>query len=113
MEQKKRVIVIGGGAAGLVAAITAAEESAAVTILEQNENPGRKICVTGNGRCNLTNRDMRPELFRGNNPEIARKVLEQFSLEDTWLVYCSQIRVFMLKYAREAASSRSLYFDIF
>ena len=83
MEQKKRVIVIGGGAAGLVAAITAAEESAAVTILEQNENPGRKICVTGNGRCNLTNRDMRLELFRGNNPEIARKVLEQFSLEDT------------------------------
>ena len=83
MEQKKRVIVIGGGAAGLVAAITAAEEGAAVTILEQNENPGRKICVTGNGRCNLTNRDMRPELFRGNNPEIARKVLEQFSLEDT------------------------------
>ena len=83
MEQKKRVIVIGGGAAGLVAAITAAEESAAVTILEQNENPGRKICVTGNGRCNLTNRDMCPELFRGNSPEIARKVLEQFSLEDT------------------------------
>ena len=83
MEQKKRVIVIGGGAAGLVAAITAAEEGAAVTILEQNENPGRKICVTGNGRCNLTNRDMRPELFRGNNLEIARKVLEQFSLEDT------------------------------
>lgn len=83
MEQKKRVIVIGGGAAGLVAAITAAEEGAAVTILEQNENPGRKICVTGNGRCNLTNRDMHPELFRGNNPEIARKVLEQFSLEDT------------------------------
>lgn len=83
MEQKKRVIVIGGGAAGLVAAITAAEEGAAVTILEQNENPGRKICVTGNGRCNLTNWDMRPELFRGNNPEIARKVLEQFSLEDT------------------------------
>lgn len=83
MEQKKRVIVIGGGAAGLVAAITAAEEGAAVTVLEQNENPGRKICVTGNGRCNLTNRDMRPELFRGNNPEIARKVLGQFSLEDT------------------------------
>ena len=83
MEHKKRVIVIGGGAAGLVAAITAAEEGAAVTVLEQNENPGRKICVTGNGRCNLTNRDMRPELFRGNNPEIARKVLGQFSLEDT------------------------------
>lgn len=83
MEQKKRVIVIGGGAAGLVAAITAAEEGAAVTVLEQNENPGRKICVTGNGRCNLTNRDMRPELFRSNNPEIAGKVLAQFSLEDT------------------------------
>ena len=49
--KKTQVIVVGGGASGLAAAIAAAENGAAVTLLEQNENPGRKICVTGNGRC--------------------------------------------------------------
>ena len=64
MGEKTQVIVVGGGASGLAAAIAAAENGAAVTLLEQNENPGRKICVTGNGRCNLTNRDMRPDIFQ-------------------------------------------------
>lgn len=45
--EKKRVIVTGGGASGLMAAIAAAENGAAVTILEQNEKPGKKICATG------------------------------------------------------------------
>ena len=83
MSDKTQVIVVGGGASGLTAAIVAAQNGAAVTVLEQNENPGRKICVTGNGRCNLTNRDMRPEIFRGEHPEFAEKILRQFSLEDT------------------------------
>ena len=83
MSEKPRVIVVGGGASGLMAAIQAAESGAAVTVLEQNENPGRKICVTGNGRCNLTNLDMRPEIFRGQQPEFATGILQQFSLEDT------------------------------
>ena len=51
MDKKPQVIVVGGGAAGLTAGIMAARNGAAVTILEQNEKPGRKICVTGNGRC--------------------------------------------------------------
>lgn len=72
-----------GGASGLAAAIAAAENGAAVTLLEQNENPGRKICVTGNGRCNLTNRDMRPDIFRGQHPEFVEEILAQFTLEDT------------------------------
>ena len=58
MDKKPQVIVVGGGAAGLTAGIMAARNGAAVTILEQNEKPGRKICVTGNGRCNLTNQEM-------------------------------------------------------
>lgn len=41
---KKRVVIIGGGASGLMASIAAAENGAAVTILEQNEKPGKKIC---------------------------------------------------------------------
>ena len=83
MDKKPQVIVVGGGAAGLTAGIMAARNGAAVTILEQNEKPGRKICVTGNGRCNLTNQEMAWEKFHGQNPAFVRDILSQFSLEDT------------------------------
>lgn len=83
MDKKRQVIIVGGGASGLTAGIMAARNGAAVTILEQNEKPGRKICVTGNGRCNLTNQDMSWKYFHGEHPEFAKKILAQFSLEDT------------------------------
>ena len=51
----KHVIVVGGGAAGMMAAVGAAGEGARVTLLEQNEKTGKKIFITGKGRCNLTN----------------------------------------------------------
>ena len=47
--------IIGGGAAGLVAAIFAARAGASVTVFERNDRPGRKLRITGKGRCNLTN----------------------------------------------------------
>lgn len=50
-----KVIVVGGGAAGMMAAIAAAECGHLVTLLEQNEKLGKKIYITGKGRCNLTN----------------------------------------------------------
>ena len=50
-----KVIVVGGGAAGMMAAISAAECGHSVTLLEQNEKLGKKIYITGKGRCNLTN----------------------------------------------------------
>lgn len=83
MDRKRQVIVVGGGAAGLTAGIMAAENGAAVTVLEQNEKPGRKICVTGNGRCNLTNQEMNWKKFHGESPEFTKSILSQFSLEDT------------------------------
>ena len=49
------IIVIGGGAAGLMAAGTAAEQGAQVTLLETNEKVGRKLFITGKGRCNVCN----------------------------------------------------------
>lgn len=49
------IIVIGGGAAGLMAAGTAAENGAQVTLLETNEKVGRKLFITGKGRCNVCN----------------------------------------------------------
>ncbi len=51
----RHIIVIGGGAAGMMAAITAAETGCAVTLLERNEKLGKKIYITGKGRCNFTN----------------------------------------------------------
>lgn len=51
----KQVVVIGGGAAGMMAAVAAAGQGAEVTLLEKNEKTGKKIYITGKGRCNLTN----------------------------------------------------------
>ena len=51
----RRVIVIGGGAAGMMAALFAAREDAQVTLLERNEKLGKKLYITGKGRCNVTN----------------------------------------------------------
>lgn len=62
-----RVVVIGGGAAGMFAAMGAAEAGHAVTLLEQNEKLGKKIYITGKGRCNLTNACDTQDLF-GNIP---------------------------------------------
>ena len=50
-----RIVVIGGGAAGMMAAISAAEQGAQVTLLEPNERLGKKLNITGKGRCNVTN----------------------------------------------------------
>ena len=52
---KKKVIIVGGGAAGLMAAGRAAEAGAEVVLLEKMRQPGLKICITGKGRCNITN----------------------------------------------------------
>ena len=53
----REVVVIGGGASGLTAAITAARNGKQVTILERNNKCGKKILITGNGRCNFWNED--------------------------------------------------------
>ena len=59
-----RVAVIGGGAAGQIAAIKAAENGHRVTIFEQNEKLGKKLFITGKGRCNVTNATDREGFFR-------------------------------------------------
>lgn len=51
----KQILIIGGGPAGMLAALTAARQGAGVTLLEKNEKTGKKLFITGKGRCNLTN----------------------------------------------------------
>ena len=52
---ESRIIVVGGGAAGMLAALFAARGGAKVTLLEKNEKLGKKVYITGKGRCNVTN----------------------------------------------------------
>lgn len=79
----KHVLIIGGGASGMAAAVSAARHGAAVTVMEKKEMPGKKILSTGNGRCNLTNMDMKAVYFRGGNREAIERVLASFGAEDT------------------------------
>nr|WP_325213246.1 NAD(P)/FAD-dependent oxidoreductase [uncultured Oscillibacter sp.] len=74
----KAVVVIGGGAAGMMAAISAAERGASVTLLEPNERLGKKLNITGKGRCNLTNNAGLEELL-ANIPRNGKFLYSAFS----------------------------------
>ncbi len=76
-----KVIVIGGGAAGMMAAIRAAERGHSVLLLEKNEKLGKKIYITGKGRCNLTNACDTEELFQNvlRNPKFLYSAFYTFS----------------------------------
>jgi predicted Rossmann fold flavoprotein len=76
------VVVVGGGASGLVAAITARRLGADVTIVEKNPRLGKKILVTGNGRCNLTNINTSSACYHGD-PELAAGILSQYDVKET------------------------------
>jgi hypothetical protein len=76
--------VIGGGASGMLAAIVAEGlPDNSVTIFERAPRLGRKLSVTGNGRCNLTNTNISPENYHGAVPEFALPALSAFGTEDT------------------------------
>ncbi len=82
MELSKRIFVIGGGAAGMSAAIYAARNGADVTILEKNDRLGKKLSMTGNGRCNLTNLDMREEYYNLSARARMKEWLGIYGVED-------------------------------
>ena len=77
----KHVLVIGGGAAGMMAAVCAAENGAAVTLLEPNERLGKKLNITGKGRCNVTNNADLPTLL-ANVPKNGKFLYSAFSRFD-------------------------------
>ena len=77
------IIIVGGGASGLVAAIFAARQKNKVTVLEHKDKIGKKILATGNGKCNYTNINQKPEFYRGNDSAFATKVLSKFNVDQT------------------------------
>ena len=76
------MLVIGGGAAGLMCAIEAGKRGRRVVVLEHNSQPGRKILISGGGRCNFTNRHTRPEHFLSGNPHFAKSALARYAPRD-------------------------------
>ncbi len=79
-----RVIIIGGGAAGMMAGIAAARNGHQVQIYEKNEKLGKKLYITGKGRCNLTNACDLEDLFRSvvHNPKFLYSAFYSFSNQD-------------------------------
>jgi predicted Rossmann fold flavoprotein len=76
------VLVIGAGAAGLLCAIEAGKRGRTVLILERNETAGKKIRISGGGRCNFTNIHMSPEHFISSNPSFHKSALARYTPED-------------------------------
>lgn len=75
------VVIVGGGASGMVCALECARAGLRTLILEKEQQPARKILISGNGRCNLTNRHVSPEYYY-TDPVLIQSALKHFSFED-------------------------------
>ncbi len=76
------VLILGAGAAGLMAAMEAGRRGRRVAVLERAERPGKKILISGGGRCNFTNLHTRPENFLSANPHFAKSALARYTPTD-------------------------------
>jgi predicted Rossmann fold flavoprotein len=76
------VIIIGAGAAGLMAAGLAGQRGRSVLLLEHTDTIGAKILISGGGRCNFTNLEIKPERFLSKNPHFAKSALAQYTQND-------------------------------
>ncbi len=76
------VIIIGAGAAGLMCAIEAGKRGRSVRVLDQGNKAGRKILMSGGGRCNFTNYDVSAEHYLSHNPHFCKSALSRFSQWD-------------------------------
>lgn len=78
-----KIGIIGGGAAGMAAAVAAARAGADVVILEKNDRIGKKILVTGNGKCNLSNLSFSASCYHSKEAEKAWRIASRFTPQDT------------------------------
>jgi predicted Rossmann fold flavoprotein len=76
------VVVLGGGAAGMMCAFEAGKRGRRVLLLEHGERVGRKILISGGGRCNFTNLGTKAENFLSENPHFAKSALARFTPKD-------------------------------
>jgi len=80
--QKFDALILGGGAAGLMCAIEAGKRGHRVAVLEHSDKLGKKILISGGGRCNFTNIHCRPENFLSANPHFAKSALARYTPAD-------------------------------
>ena len=80
--QKVDVVILGAGAAGMMCAIEAGRRGRRVVLLDHAERIGKKILISGGGRCNFTNIHCRPENFLSENPHFAKSALARFTPAD-------------------------------
>ena len=80
--RKVDVVVLGAGAAGMICALEAGRRGRRVVLLEHAERTGKKILISGGGRCNFTNLHTRAENFLSENPHFAKSALARFSPAD-------------------------------
>ena len=85
MSQRSKpydVVIIGAGASGLFCALTAAQRGLRVLVLEKANKVGKKILMSGGGRCNCTNHFVEPDNFVSGNPHFAKSALNRYSQWD-------------------------------
>ncbi|MDF7776432.1 NAD(P)/FAD-dependent oxidoreductase [Sphingomonas sp. AOB5] len=75
-------IILGGGAAGLMCAATAGQRGRRVLLLDHAEQVGKKILISGGGRCNFTNIGTAPDRYLSNNPHFAKSALSRYTARD-------------------------------
>ena len=76
------VIIIGGGAAGLMCAITAGQRNRSVLVIERSNKVGKKILMSGGGRCNFTNLFVEPDCYLSKNPHFCKSALNRYTQWD-------------------------------
>jgi predicted Rossmann fold flavoprotein len=76
------VIILGAGASGLMCAIEAAKRGRRVNVIERSNKPGKKILMSGGGRCNFTNVNTTPSAFISNNPKFCYSALNRYQPQD-------------------------------
>ncbi len=81
-NEDMKIAVIGAGAAGILAALQAAHGAGQVTLFEHNQSIGRKLLVTGSGRCNLSNDNLDPSLYYCADPEWIARFLDTFGVAE-------------------------------
>jgi predicted Rossmann fold flavoprotein len=82
LTQSFDVIIVGGGAAGLMCAVEAGKRGRRVVVLEHSNSIGKKILISGGGRCNFTNLHCHPENFISGNPHFAKSALARYTPTD-------------------------------
>src|SRR6185369_13391405 len=80
--RKYDALILGAGAAGLMCAIEAGKRGRRAAVLERAERPGKKILISGGGRCNFTNIHCTPENFLSSNPHFAKSALARYTPAD-------------------------------